>query len=124
MLAASRIIRVCLCPPEVQYLDNCRCRSGRASVDLQLKIVSRQKTTHLGYPLISLKENIKKILPLLVNSPTVLRLRFGLEHRKLNFATGLFDDLIQTTFFLSTISYPEHEIIILTALKGKVLCER
>lgn len=77
-----------------------------------------------GYLLISLKENIRKILSLLVKSTTVLRLRFSLEHRKLNFTTGLFGDLTQTTFFLSTLSYPEHKNKILTTLKWKVLCER
>lgn len=45
---------------------------------------------------------------------------FASEHRKLKFATGLFGDLTQTTFFLSTFSYPERENIILTSLKWKV----
>lgn len=53
----------------------------------------------------------------LVRSTTVLRLMFALEHRKFKFATGLFGDLTQTTFFLSTSSYPERENIILTSLK-------
>lgn len=49
---------------------------------------------------------------------------FALEHRKLNFATVLFGDLTQSTFFLSTSSYPEHENKILITLKWKVQRER
>lgn len=53
-----------------------------------------------------------------------MRLILALEHRKLKFPTGLFDDLTQITFYLSIFSYPQNENIIFITLKWKVQQDR